>query len=267
MNNTTLPDWLVKEQKYIPQKDKDAFINKSILSVLGVLSRVRAQATHREGSRQAHAAIKLAFTLLVVVLLSLSRSFSFVLVVVVGLLCALSLLPARELARVLRNSAFAAVFTAAVLLPTVFMGNWYSITMLTPKVFASVTVLGLLSLGTRWNELTGALKVFFIPDIFIFVLDITIKYILLLGEYTLNMLYALRLRSVGKNSGKYTSLSGIAGTMFTRSREMADEMHSAMECRGFTGEYRRPARFTFNSLDALVTALAAAAVLLFIYLR
>jgi cobalt/nickel transport system permease protein len=111
------------------------------------------------------------------------------------------------------------------------------------------------------------LKIFFIPDIFIFVLDIAIKYILLLGEYTLNMLYALRLRSIGRNNNKYTSLSGIAGTMFTRSREMAEEMHAAMECRGFTGEYSRPSRFSFHLMDAGLIALAAVAVLLFLYLK
>ena len=59
----------------------------------------------------------------------------------------------------------------------------------------------------------------------------------MLGEFSLNMLYALKLRSVGKNSKKYNSLSGIAGTMFIKSKEMAEEMYAAMECRGFTGEY------------------------------
>jgi energy-coupling factor transporter transmembrane protein EcfT len=44
-------------------------------------------------------------------------------------------------------------------------------------------------------------------------------------------------------------------------------MHSAMECRGFTGEYRRPLRFGFNLADALLIAFAASLVLLYMYLR
>ena len=47
---------------------------------------------------------------------------------------------------------------------------------------------------------------------FIFVFDITIKYIVIFGEFSLNMLYALKLRSVGKSKNKSTSLSGIIGT-------------------------------------------------------
>jgi cobalt/nickel transport system permease protein len=266
-NETPLPQWLAGAENYNPAGDKDAFIDKSILSVFSVLSRIRAQGAFHEPRVQAHAEYKLVFTLLLVVVLSVSHSFAFVLVVVVGLLCRLCLLPAGEIAKVLKSSLAAVLFTAIVLLPAGFMGNWYSITMITPKVFASVTAIAILSNGTRWHNITGALKFFFLPDLFIFVLDIAIKYILLLGEFALNMLYALKLRSVGRNSGKHTALSGVAGTMFLRSREMAEEMHSAMECRGFTGEYKRPAKLAFSGIDALVLAAAAVCVLLFIYLK
>ena len=50
----------------------------------------------------------------------------------------------------------------------------------------------------------------------------------MLGEFTLEMLYALKLRSVGKNRNKYGSLGGIAGTLFVKSREMSEEMSGAM---------------------------------------
>ena len=100
-----------------------------------------------------------------------------------------------------------AVFTLVILLPAALWGNYYSIVMITPKVFATVMAVNMLSRSAPWRSITGALKVFFIPDIFIFVLDITIKYIVLLGEFALNMLYSVKLRSVGRNKGKYTSIS------------------------------------------------------------
>lgn len=262
-----LPQWLLGNEKYIPAADKDAFLDKSILSVLGAISRIRAQGARRDGAFRPHAAFKLAAALLFIVLLALSRSFSFVMVAVVSLLCRVSLLRARDIARVLRNSLIAALFAAVILLPAALLGSPYSLWMITPKVFASVTAVGLLSLNTRWDELTSALKLFFVPDLFIFVLDIAVKYILLLGEFALNMLHALKLRSVGKNEGKRAKLAGIAGLMFLKSREMAAEMHAAMECRGFTGRYGRPARFGFNWADALLIAAAASLALLYIYLR
>ena len=125
-----------------------------------------------------------------------------------------------------------------MLLPSLFIGSRNSSTLMTVKVFATVAVLNILTRTTRWNDITGALRFFHAPDLFILVLDITIKYIMMLGEYALSMLYSLKMKSVGKNRRKYTSLSGIAGTMFIKSREMAEDMYSAMECRGFTGEYR-----------------------------
>jgi cobalt/nickel transport system permease protein len=266
MNDRPLPEWLIKEDHYTPAKDKDVFINKSILSLLSIVSRIQQQGALHTKNNQAHAGFKLTLTLLLVLLISLSKSTMFIYVIIAGLLCRICLLRGEEIAKVFRNSIVASLFTAAVLLPAGLLGNWYSIAIITPKVFASVSALSLLSYGTRWNDLTGAMKLFFIPDIFIFVLDIAIKYILLLGEFSLNMLYALKLRSVGKNSSKRASLSGIAGTLFLRSREMAEEMHSAMECRGFTGEYHKPARFEVNLFDVGLLAISAGFTFLFIYL-
>jgi len=81
------------------------------------------------------------------------------------------------------------------------------------------------------------MKVIKLPDIFILVLDITIKYIFILGEYSINMLYALRLRSVGRNDRKHQSIPNLMGALFLKSKEMAELTYSAMECRGFDGRY------------------------------
>jgi len=108
----------------------------------------------------------------------------------------------------------------------------------------------------------GSLKMFFVPDIFIFAIDITIKYITILGELALNMLYALRLRSVGRSRDKHTPLAGIAGTMFIKSKEMSEELYNAMECRGFSGEYKFPGKFKpaiFDFLYGIINILLVAA--------
>ena len=73
-----------------------------------------------------------------------------------------------------------------------------------------------------WSEISLALSSIHIPDIFILVLDLAIKYISLLGGLVLDMLYALKLRSVGRNRDKTASLSGVAGTVFLKSKEAAD---------------------------------------------
>jgi cobalt/nickel transport system permease protein len=138
--------------------------------------------------------------------------------------------------------------------------------MITTKVFASITAMGLLSHATRWSSLTEALKRFHVPDIFILILDITIKYIYMLGEMSLNMLYALKLRSVGKNNKKYTALGGIAGTIFLQSKAMAEGMYQAMECRGFSGEYHINSKSKFGWIDYTYILINIGFVMLYLYL-
>lgn len=172
---------------------------------------------------------------------------------------------AKNIVKILRVSFVMAFFTFVVLLPAAFWGNSFSCVMITSKVFATITAVNILSHSTRWNSITSALKRFFVPDIFILVLDITIKYIVMLGDFTLNMLYALKLRSVGKNTSKYTSLSGIAGTMFIKSKEMAEEMYNAMECRGFTGEYHVRKDFQFAIVDFIYVMINVGIIFIFLY--
>ena len=128
-----------------------------------------------------------------------------------------------------------------------------------------LTLIGILSAGTSWNKLTASLRSFHIPDIFIFTLDITLKYIAVLGEICMEILTSLRLRSVGQNRKKAQSFSGILGISFLKSREMAEEMYAAMCCRGFVGEYKTQKTSTFRKQDILSLLLMIGVTGIFIY--
>lgn len=260
-----MPQWLLKEENYSPQPDRDTFINKSILSIFSILSRIKTQGARAVGKYSVNAAFKVAFTFLLLIMLSVSQSPSFVIVVIVYLLAALSLMEAKTIVKILKVSLVMTLFTFVILLPAAFGGNTYSGIMITSKVFATITAVNILSHSTRWSSITNALKRFFVPDIFILVMDITIKYIVMLGDFVLNMLYALKLRSVGRNKSKYTSISGIAGTMFIESKEMAEDMYNAMECRGFTGEYHVYSHFKFAVIDFAYILMNITIFLIFLY--
>ncbi len=262
-----MPEWLSTTENYAPVKDKDAFINKSILSMFGIIARIKAQDQKPQDLFYVQAAFRVLFTLMLVVLISLSRNFSFVLIVITYLILLLALMPAKDIIAILKVSLVMTIFTYIILLPTVFYGNSYSITMIPPKVFATITAVNIVSHATKWNNIITALKRFHVPDLIIFVLDITLKYIVMLGEFSLEMLYALRLRSVGKNKNKVTALSGVAGTMFIRSRLMSEEMYGAMECRGFTGEYKVFSKFRFRLADFVYLLMNAGFVAIFITLN
>ena len=260
-----MPDWLLKDEQYSPPTDKDVFINKSILTILNVLSRIRTQSGYKADTFRVHAAFKVACTFLLIVLLSLATNFTFIFVIDVYLLVILSFMGGKEIIKVLRTSLLMAMFTFIILIPAHLWGNSYTTMMITSKVFSTVMAVNIVSHSTRWNSITSAFKRFFVPDVFILVLDITIKYIVMLGDFSLNMLYALKLRSVGRNKSKYTSISGIAGTMFITSKEMAEDMYAAMECRGFTGQYHVYSKFKVTLADGIYILINIAIVITFMY--
>lgn len=259
-----MPEWLLKDENYIPESDKDTFINKSILSLLSILSRIRAQSVYKNDN--VNATFKVAFTFMLILMISLASNFAFIIIINVYLIVILSLMNGEEIIKILKISFITSAFTFVIMLPAAFRGNGFSATMITSKVFATVTAINILSHTTKWNHITSGLKRFFVPDIFIFVLDITIKYIVMLGEFALNMLYSLKLRSVGRNNSKYTSLSGIAGTMFIKSKEMAEDMYYAMECRGFTGEYHKVNEIKFTFADFIYIIINIGIILIFMYM-
>jgi cobalt/nickel transport system permease protein len=163
----------------------------------------------------------------------------------------LSLLNIKEIKRILILSTAVPLFTAVMLMPSMVMGNTKNSILLILKVVGTIISINTLSYTTSWHDIIKALKKFFVPDIFILVFDITLRYIYILGEFALDMFYSLKLRSVGKNSNKYSSISKLMGGLFLKSKEMGDEMYYAMECRGFTGEYISHVKFKFKFVDFL----------------
>ncbi|MFD3155781.1 energy-coupling factor transporter transmembrane component T [Haloimpatiens sp. FM7330] len=245
-------DWLMKKDEYVPIDDKDRFIDKTIAGILKILSRIKRERRYSEGViYKLNPSLKLIFTILIIVFLSMSRSFFYVFLVDTYFLLILSLLEGEEIKKILAVSVIIPLFTLIMLLPSIFMGNVQNSMLLLLKVAGTVISINILSYTTKWHHITKALKKFFIPDIFIFVFDITIKYIYVLGEFALEMFYALKIRSVGKNNNKYISLSRIMGNLFLKSKNMGDEMYSAMECRGFTGNYNSYSKFKMRFKDVL----------------
>jgi cobalt/nickel transport system permease protein len=133
------------------------------------------------------------------------------------------------------------------------------------KSLISVGFVKLLSLSTPWNDIFGAFHGFRVPGLFILVLDITLKYIMILGGMALEMLQALKLRSIGRNSGKTQSLAGIAGMLFLKSRHLAQEVFWAMECRGFTADYRPRFRHRLTLPDAGLLLLDGGLIAAFVF--
>jgi len=260
-----LPDWLLSNEEYVATPDRDAFIDRSIRSFLGILSRFRRQGVNEEKLR-INPAVRLGSTLLLIVLLSLARDFLFISYMGALLIVTLSLFPAQLILRILKRSLPIGIFTFLLMLPSALWGNTPSLVMITLKVFFSIVAVNLFISTVRWESILSGLRIF-MPRFFILILDITTRYLVLLGELSLHMLWALKLRSVGRNPTKTASLAGVAGSLFLRSREMAEDTYAAMQCRCFTGSYPLGSTARLSAADLLPVAFDVASVLMFVWTR
>jgi len=250
------PDWLSTPQSYAPPKGRDLFIDRSILGFLAVLAKARPRSGRRGTRPRAglQPLVKILFLLATVLLASLSRSPAFLALVGAGFLVILAFQPGERIAGVVRTMALVSAFTVLILLPSALLGHLSSLAMTATKIVLSSGSAKLVAESTEWSSLSGAFKRLGVNDLFILVLDITLHYIVLLGRFALAMFQSLKLRSVGRNPAPRAALSGIAGTLFLKSKEMAEEMYGAMECRGFTGAYRPSGSLRLGFQDCLACA-------------
>lgn len=242
-----MPEWLLKKDDYILQDDRDSFIGKTILSILNMMGRFTWQ--NGDMKSRSNALVKAISIFLMIIFVSMTRSLAYILIIGTVLLAGVNFLSVEKIKGVIRAGITAALFTLMILLPSIFLGYGNNALMVVLKVLISAAAVSAVASTVMWSDLTGSLKLLHVPDMFILILDITIKYIMILGNFSLDMVYALKLRSVGKNQHKNSSLSGIMGTLFLKSKEMAEEMYETMECRGFSGEYRPGKELKINLYD------------------
>lgn len=234
MNN--IPSWLIEDENYKPKKDSSSFLNGSEKALMTILSKFKRNNINKK-AKESNISLRLFGVLVLLILVSVSRNFSFVLFMITLVVVRLAMMQGEGIKQWLKGIFPALIFSAIILLPSLFIGSPKTFLTILGKIFVSVSMVLILNINAGFNEITRALKSYHVPDIFIFTLDIAIKYIYILGEVCANMLTALRVRSIGKNTKKHSSAGGILSLVFIKSREYADITSKAMECRGFSGEY------------------------------
>jgi cobalt/nickel transport system permease protein len=234
-----IPEWMKKTDDYVPPRDGGTFIVKTVQSLGGIMSRLKIQRGH-EKKKSLPELLKLILLVCAVVVLSASRNLLVALAFAAVLQAYLCTWPAGDILAIYKASLAAALLAFVLFLPSMLLnpGAAANQLLLVLKVFLSLEMVSIFNHTTQWNHITGALKKLHVPGIFIFTFDITLKYIVLLGTLTGDLLTALRLRSVGKNNKKYQSVGGVLGVTFIRGTEMSREMYEAMRCRGFTDDYK-----------------------------
>ena len=261
-----VPKWLSEKDNYIQKKEKNLYIEKSIFSLIKIISIIRQNKNGGKLIYSINSSLKVASTILIILCVAISRSFIYLLIIDIYVLINLFLIGKKSSKRIVVKSFIFPLITLITLIPSMIYGNIYNSLLIFQKLIITVLLMNLLSHNTKWSEIRKSLKLLFIPDIFIWIMDLTIKYIVLLGEHSINLLHALKLRSIGITLNKYKSLTEIMGNLFIKSYKMSEEMFHAMECRGFVGEYTTKANLKLKKIDYVYFIINILLVSLFIYL-
>lgn len=260
-----VPEWLSEKDNYIPKEEKNLYIEKSIFSLIKIISIIRQNKNQDKLVYSINPTVKVASIIVMILCISISRSFIYLLIIDIYVLINLFFMEKKSRKMILFKSFMFPLITLIALIPSMFYGNIYNSLLLFQKLIITILIMNLLSHNTKWSEISKSLKLIFIPDIFIWIMDITIKYIVLLGEHSINLLNALKLRSIGITYNKYNSLTGVMGNLFIKSYKMSEEMFHAMECRGFIGEYTTKVNLKLKKMDYVYLAINILLVSLFRY--
>ncbi len=226
------------------------------LSLMRLLARLLSS-DHLSGRRAEQtqdAGYLLGGALLTILLCALSRNGVFTFSVVAAELLILAFMDANEIRRVFGTVLPASGAAVIFMLPAVFMGSFGSFGTVVLKVFESVLILSILRERISWKELTASLGRWHVPDVVILTLDMTIRFLTLLGRYSNLILEAVGLRKVGEDHWRSSGLSGILGNTFLKSRQLAGETGEAMACRCWDGDFRKNAGVSRRSVRIAAAA-------------
>ena len=233
-----IPEWMKKTEDYVPPADGGAFYYRTLKSLGGIMSRLRLE-SGREGRFSLPAGVRLLLMIALIILVSVTQNDLVIMAVGAVALVRLALMQAEDISAVVKAVIVAVIMAAVIFAPAVIMDParlWNSLRVVA-KILISVTLVGIFNRTSQWNHLTAALRKAHVPGTVIFIIDITFRYIVLLGNLMQDLLTAVSLRSVGRNDKKYNSVGGVMGVTFLRGTEMNKEMYEAMQCRGFTDDY------------------------------
>jgi cobalt/nickel transport system permease protein len=264
MSDVRLPDWMHAEQEVHPDRSRQGFLTSSALKFCRLFEKISLN--RKAYQTRAHAGVKLLTAVGMIILMALSHSSLFLLCAAAPFLLYLSVQDIAVLKKTMETACGAALLTMLMMLPALFLRGSSAFLTVSAKVFLSVAMLSYVSLTSPWNALTASLRRIHLPSAAVFILDLTLRYIQLLGRTAAEMLAAVQLRSVRHSQGKGNSFGGILGTLFLKAGTYARFTQEAMACRLFDGDIPAGKGQKLNRQDVFLLAVLALFAVLDVYL-
>ena len=264
MINQTLPDWMVREEITVNDSEvKSSFLQSNLSTVISLLSYLKIEDRKKYSGSPV---IRICELLILLVLIYNSKSIVFLWTVGIFLLAEVAFFSGREIRSIVRKLIRLIIFTAVILLPSYLLHP-----SIHPTFFLIRTVLLLLNLSvfltkTSWSDFITGLRGLYLPEELVMIFDIAIKYFYILGNHIRNILYAVRIRSVGGGVSK--KLTGaILGQVYLISKEHMKSLYEAMLLRGYGTKVKVRRKLQLNKSDILHISICIILIILFFTLK
>jgi cobalt/nickel transport system permease protein len=142
-------------------------------------------------------------------------------------------------------------------------GGWVSYASILLRFLLTTGAALVLTATTSFNGVCLALEKLRVPGAFVTQLLLLYRYIFVLGEETLRLSQARRLRSFGRRGMGLRVYTQMLGQLLLRTVARAQRIYLAMKCRGFDGQVRMAKRLHFRAADLVFVVGWSAAFALF----
>jgi cobalt ECF transporter T component CbiQ len=232
-----------------------SFIERTIFNLsTGINFAALAEESARSGGvlQRVDPRIKVVGTLAMIVAVALTHSRAAIAgsLVFAIVLAALSRISPFVLARLVWTPVL--LFTGCIALPAIFLtpgepvhAGWpvtsqglRTASFLLLRAEAAVSLSTLLVLTTRWAHILKALRVLRLPVVFVVILGMTYRYLFVILETALDMFESRESRTVGVLEGpdRRRLATATVGALLSKSYHLSNDVHLAMQSRGFRGE-------------------------------
>ncbi|MDQ1510483.1 MAG: cobalt/nickel transport system permease protein [Actinomycetota bacterium] len=133
--------------------------------------------------------------------------------------------------------------------------------LIVTRVATSISLVVLLTLTTPWSKLLAALRGLYAPRMFILVLGMAYRYLFHLLDAVTDMYTSRQARTVTRESNVASGRSYVAasaGALLGRAHALSEEVHQAMEARGYRGDSRSVSTVRVRSVDVAFAVMCIA---------
>lgn len=260
-----LPPFLQKNEcNDFEFKKSSMFLGKNLNTLSKMLDKIRF--TRNEASEKNSPYIRLLEFMILTIVISLSKNLIFLWITSLFFLSKLALFKGSTIISVVKRLFILCLLSFVFILPGVIFANNVNPSLFLFRVGVNLLNLSIFSAATPFPSLVKALRQLEMPILFVQTMDICYKYIYVLGNVTVSIIEAVKLRCIGMKEDKRL-VGAIIGQLYLSTDRYTRELYEAMVLRGYNLNNLRKKRLSFNRYDLLSVLRTVVLLMIFIVLK